>query len=104
MIFISCPYSHDDPKVVNDRYCKLLEFINVNVSNGVSVISPVVMGHSVVEHCGVPSNWEYWEDSVGVKGEMEYAKEINIPTVFFEDNQLNSIYIHEKIREMGNSN
>lgn len=97
MIYLCSPYSHSDPEVVKERYEKTVKYVNSLLIDGRSVISPVVYGHNIVEICGSPSDWGYWEefctdmiarcdevlilpldgwqDSVGIKGEMELAEQ-----------------------------
>jgi hypothetical protein len=100
MIYLCSPYSHSDVNVVNERVKQTTVFVNNHLLSGITVLSPVVYGHTIVTTCGTPSNWEFWEracrafmakcsdvwvlmldgwqDSTGIKGEIEFAKELGL--------------------------
>jgi hypothetical protein len=97
MIFISSPYSHPDKSVVENRFESTCELVAKLLNKGHYVMSPIVHGHNLLKY-DLPGDWEFWqgycidmikrceevwvyningwEDSSGVKGEIEVAKKI----------------------------
>jgi len=106
LIFISSPYTHEDKSVVEDRLIKVSNFAAKIVSEGKVVISPIVYGHTLLTFHKMPSDWEFWqnycetlitksdkmivlmldgwEESDGVKGEIEFATELGLPIEYIE--------------------
>jgi hypothetical protein len=106
MIYICSPYTHSDPNVVQERVDLVTVFVNQCLLKATTVISPVVYGHSIVMTCGMPSVWTFWEkvccdimdkctevwvlkidgwdQSTGIKGEIEYAHNLGLPVKYIE--------------------
>lgn len=100
MIYLASPYTHPDPSVVKYRYQAVRAQVGWMLDAGVYVYSPIVHFHHVAKHHELPTDsnfWsnhnrhmlnlanrldvlclEGWEDSVGVKQEIEWAKEWRI--------------------------
>lgn len=103
MIYISAPYNHKDPNVIEYRMLVVYSKFAELMMQGEVPISPL-MAHSVVKLHPVPSNAEFWEqysitllskcskmivlqldgwnESTGVAYEIKYAKENNIEIIF----------------------
>ena len=100
IIYFASPYSHNDPKVVQERVQKTSEMVAKLVSEGNVVISPIVYGHNLLQFQDMPSDWEFWKNfcqtflkksdemvvymldgwykSTGVMSEIELAKKLGI--------------------------
>lgn len=110
MIYLTQPYSHPNVEVRESRYQKAVEAVAQIHEIGLAVYSPIILGHSMVNNLCETSkdfkSWKEicfdalrscelvylltlsdWEKSVGVKEELEYAKdhvELNFVTLFPE--------------------
>ena len=104
LIFLSSPYSHPDKRVVELRCLETTKYVAEQVSIGNTMFSPIIYGHELLKHKDMPSDWEFWknfcvsfmsrcsevwvlqldgwEESNGVKSEIEIAKELNIPVKY----------------------
>jgi len=100
IIYFASPYSHKDPKVVQERVQKTSEMVAKLVSEGNVVISPIVYGHNLLQFHNMPSDWEFWKNfcqtflrksdemivymlpdwnqSTGVLAEIDLARELEI--------------------------
>jgi hypothetical protein len=105
MIYLAQPYSDRDPAVREHRFREACRVTAALVHAGHVVFSPVVHSHFLAEH-GLPSTWAFWrkqdevfleradslvvlmlpgwQESVGVRGEIEIARELAKPTVYLE--------------------
>jgi len=111
MIFLSCPYTHKDPAVVQERYETLCKVAAAILRKGNICISPNIYGHGIAQvDSNLPVDWEFWknfcygflskcslmyviqlegwEQSTGVKEEIEMAKELKIPITYFTVEEL----------------
>jgi hypothetical protein len=105
LIYLASPYSHDDPKVRKERFKKVVAANAHLIMQGFSVYSPIVHGHSLVEHWKEHgeqrAGWDFWEkfdtlmirksdsfwvltlegwkESVGVTSELELANRLFLP-------------------------
>lgn len=108
LVYLACPYTHDDPAVREDRYRKVSRVAGLlMLYNGVHVYSPISMGHQLwheIEALGGSFTWDFWEeldtvmvkkcdalwvyclpgwqDSVGVTAEIKIAKAAGIPVQY----------------------
>ncbi len=100
IIYLASPYSDKDKNVVQSRVDKTSGMVAKLVSDGNVVISPIVYGHTLLQHHEMPSDWEFWKNfcqtfllkseemfvfmidgwdkSTGVLAEIELAKEMGI--------------------------
>ena len=103
MIYLASPYSHSDRLVRLDRYQAVLQFTARQLAAGVMVYSPIVYGHEIGQMLGTSTEWDAWkafdldmlarcdglwvlqlagwENSVGVKAEMEEAERLGLSIV-----------------------
>jgi Domain of unknown function (DUF1937) len=109
MIYLASPYSHPDPKVREARYNAALLCAANCIKNGQPVFSPISYGHplnqiepdlgtsaaawrefntEMLRHASqvIVLALEGWDQSVGVKAEIELARTLNIPIFFIPVN------------------
>ena len=104
MIYLACPYSSKDPAIVAYRVKRASEYVASKLEEREVLISPVVYGHNIVQETSLRSDWDFWsvfcidilrrceklyvlmlegwEESEGVKGEIELARKLNIQIVY----------------------
>lgn len=100
MIYIAGPYWHQDPDIIDDRMRVVYGVMANLMRDGHHCISPMLM-HSVVVRHNLPNDFDYWGEysynllrrcdkmivltlqgwdiSRGVKAEIDFCKENNIP-------------------------
>ncbi len=62
LIFVSSPYNHSDPLIVEENYIKVSKFVAELTSQGHVVISPITYGHTILQFKELRSDWEYWRN------------------------------------------
>jgi|LakMenEpi03Aug12_release.lakeMendotaPanAssembly.Ray.scaffolds.fasta_scaffold1268224_2 hypothetical protein len=107
IIYLASPYSHPDDSVREENYNKIAKLAAKMVSEGHVVMSPIAYGHNLLPLCKMPSDWlfwknfcltfldkceeiivykmEGWENSTGVKEEIEFAKSKGIKITYKEE-------------------
>ena len=105
MIYLASPYSHTDPAVREARYHAACRATAALIRAGQVVFSPIVHGPPLVAF-GLPTGWDFWEQtdrafiercdevavlmldgwdqSVGVRAELEIARELGKPVRFLD--------------------
>lgn len=100
MFYIATPYSDPNPAVRELRYERVTRVTAKFVEVGFHVYSPITHNHQLLKHADLPPSWMFWEkfdrlhlknckglivlkldgweDSKGVNGEIEIAKELGI--------------------------
>ena len=100
MIYVCSPYTHPDPAVREQRFHAACAMTARLMLEGHVVYSPIVHSHPLVAH-GLPINWSFWqyfdlrhlefsdevvvlmldgwEQSAGVRAEIEKATELGKP-------------------------
>ena len=106
LIYIASPYNHEDDSVRIENYKKVSSLAAYLVSMGDVALSPITYGHTLLEFCEMPYDWQFWSNfcisflskcdellvykmdgwdkSRGVKEEIEYAIDNNIPVKYIE--------------------
>mgnify|MGYP000945932908 CR=1 FL=1 len=107
--YLACPYSHKDPRIQRKRLKQVNQTVHELLSQGIHVYSPLT--HNVpINDLGFNGDWlkwssfdhemlsrcdrlivlklPGWEDSKGVKAEIEKAKELNLCIEWMEPLQL----------------
>ena len=106
-IYLATPYSHEDPAVRALRF----EAINITAAKlmleGYAVFSPISQSHPIAEYLPTETgNWDFWQkedlpflevcdwlyvlpidgwqESVGVRGEIEFAEALGIPIKYLD--------------------
>jgi hypothetical protein len=104
VIFISSPYNHHTPEVVEDNFKKVSTFAAKLCSEGHVALSPITNGHTLLGFKEMPATWEFWQNfclsllskademyvyqmegwdkSGGVASEIQFAIEHNIPVKY----------------------
>jgi len=100
-IYLASPYSHPNPGVMMERYLRVRTATAFLLRNRVWTYSPIVHCHELALAHQLPTGAEYWEEynhamlgrarelfvlqlpgweeSKGIKGEMDFAKRKKIP-------------------------
>ena len=106
MIYLASPYSHVDENVRNERFHKVTKKCAQMARRGINVYSPIMHWHPAAYIHSLPTDAEFWrssnfehilhstalwvlrldgwEDSNGVREEMEFAHENRLPIVFVD--------------------
>jgi hypothetical protein len=120
IIYLATPYSHNDPKVMQDRFEKVTIVSGKLIKYGVLNFSPITQSHEQALRVDLPTDWDFWkivdteflhrcdklyvlalpgwQTSKGVTAEIEIMKELNKPISYLRLNRLNMIeYISEEV-------
>ena len=112
MIYIGSPYSHPDPEVRQQRYEQVAELTAWAIKNGYIVYSPINHCHPLAVKYELPKGFDFWkkfdlhilgrcdrmwvyqmegwDESIGLKEEIEFAKGVDIPIHYFSPEELNN--------------
>lgn len=107
MIYLATPYSHPYSDVREARFHAVNKVAAKLMEAGHLVYSPISHFHPIKEAGGLPGGWDYFERhdkymidccktvmvlvndgvrvSVGVKAEVQYARQIGLVVVFIND-------------------
>ena len=114
MIYLAVPYTHDDPQIRLDRFNAANAMAARLMCLGQNIFSPISHSHPIVESMICRNNmndklytWQYWKqydfemmrmcdgmyvlmldgwkESVGVKAEIEYAKELELRVEYLDE-------------------
>ncbi len=61
IIYLACPYSHDDPAVRENRFQAVSKLAAALCRAGILVFSPISHSHPLAQYGGLPGDWGYWE-------------------------------------------
>lgn len=103
-IYLASPYSHPSPCVRINRWNAVCRAAGELMNAGNIVFSPIAHSHPIAVQCDLPTGWDFWhafdrafiewadavvvlqlpgwENSVGIKAEIEIAAEIGKPVEF----------------------
>jgi len=106
MIYIACPYSHEESSVEEFRFDKVSEFAGLCIKQGEQVFSPITHGHPMHVRVELSNGWAFWQkydlwflcrcslvrvlclegwkESEGVTAEIEAAKSLEIPIEYYD--------------------
>jgi hypothetical protein len=106
LIYLASPYGNPDDKIREDNYIVVSNIAADMVFNGDVAFSPISYGHNLISFKDMPTDWEFWfnfcvtfllkcdkivvcqmpgwENSVGVKEEIEIAIKNGIPVEYIE--------------------
>lgn len=101
IVYLAVPYSHEDPKVMEDRVKKVNVMAAFLIQNEEIIFSPITHCHTLREYGKLPETWDFWKnydleflaqcrklyvltlpgwkESIGVQAEIAFAKEHHIP-------------------------
>ncbi len=104
LTYIACPYAHQDESTKLARFHLVSRAAAILLKAGHHVYSPITHCHPIAVAGGITEGWDFWrrhdraflehsglmvvlmldgwEQSVGVKGELEIAEELRIPVIY----------------------
>ena len=111
LIYLASPYSHDDPDVRQDRFNAVCLKAAELMLKGYFVFSPIAHTHPIALASDLPKGFDYWqeynekmiglcdkvfvyrldgwEESEGIAGEIEYAKELGKEVRYLDGKETN---------------
>ena len=123
MIFISSPYSSENPETVDLNY-RVAAIVAADFCyTGHAAISPIVYGPQLISFKKMPNSWEFWsnfclsilqmcdrmivlqmpgwKESSGVQSEIAFALKRNIPIIYFKiKNPAKYVEQHQNDRQL----
>ena len=60
LIYLASPYSHDNPRIREQRFNEVCKAAAVLMQQGLFVFSPIAHSHPIAQY-GLPTNFEYWQ-------------------------------------------
>jgi hypothetical protein len=119
MIYLACPYSHDDPAIREERFLAVTKAAASLTNAGLLVYSPITHGHPMVAF-GVQGDFEFWRQharamiercglvlvfcldghlsSVGVKEELLAAEELGKPQFYCTEENIQDQFWRTKLK------
>jgi hypothetical protein len=108
MIYVASPYSHPKAEIREENYRKVAYLSADLCSEGKLALSPIVYGHTLVGFKEMRTDWDFWmnfcisllercdemivykiegwENSRGVKEEIEFAQKKGMKITYLEYN------------------
>lgn len=129
LIFISTPYTHKNHQIEDIRYSQAIEYTAILMNQGKFAYSPIAGGVKIAKSHKLPTDWGYWgnfceammercdevhilmlkgwEDSTGVKSEIELATSLGKKIVYVDPNDvliktINLMTNDEKLKAVSN--
>jgi hypothetical protein len=106
LVYLAAPYTHENPKIVEDRVALINYAAGFLMQKDVIVFSPISHSHPIAMATKLPTSWEYWREfdwaylshchrvvvltlegwdtSVGVSAEIQYAKENGLDLFYLD--------------------
>lgn len=113
LIYLASPYSHPDADVRERRFQAVCKAAGELMQLGYVVFSPIAHSHSIAALCDMPKDWAFWErqdtailgrcsamivlkldgweQSIGIKAEVEFAQKRGIPVAWFDLDEVGGI-------------
>ncbi len=110
LVYLAVPYSHTNPFIREERFETVNKVAGILMSKGVVLFSPISHTHPISLAHSLPTDWTYWKrydqimlnncsclavlmldgwkESVGVAGEIEIAKDIGIPVIYLDEEDI----------------
>lgn len=107
MIYLASPYSSPDPKIRQARYELTCEAVVNFLHRDFHIYSPIVHCHEIAQLGNLPTDFAFWraynfnmiscsrklfvlclpgwKESIGVINEIEYAKQLGMHIVFWNE-------------------
>lgn len=60
IIYLASPYTHEDPAVMEERFCAVSRVAARLIRRGNVVFSPISHSHSIAQY-GLPKDWMFWK-------------------------------------------
>jgi len=106
IVYLATPYTHPDPEVRSERFRVVNRVAAEMMAQGDHVFSPISHTHEMSVQHGLPHDWSYWkqncsvmvaacsrmvvlmqdgwQESVGVRAEIELAESLGMPVEYVE--------------------
>jgi hypothetical protein len=106
LTYLASPYSHPDADIREENFVKISKVASKMIAEGLSVISPITYGHTLLKYHKLPEDWEFWQNfcfqilikcdklivckmegwdkSKGVAEEISIARDHGIPVEYIE--------------------
>ena len=106
LVYLATPYSHPDPAVREARFVTVNRVAARLMASGILIFSPISHTHPICLAGELPSGWQFWqaydraalaaserlivlrqqgwEDSIGVTGEVEIAREFGLHVAYID--------------------
>lgn len=108
MIYVASPYTHGNPDIVQQRFEQVESITAELLRQKLHVFSPIVHGHVIADKYDMPSDFAFWRDycigmlqsaaalhviklhgweqSTGVRAEIEEAERLGLPVTYIDPN------------------
>jgi len=112
--YLASPYSHADLAIMDERHDAAMCCVHWHLKNHIWVYSPIVHCHELARRYYLPRDYDFWEtynkvmlfnsnrliiltlpgwdDSKGVKGEVDFANKIGRPITFIHPEVMEDQY------------
>lgn len=122
VVYVSAPYTSDDPEVVEHRMSVVSQYCMYLIKNGHTPISPLNMGVSIAQYTGTDTTFETWsfyckklidtcdavhlltlegwEESAGVTQEYEWARGLIKPFIKVSPDVLKTFPMEEVLKNV----
>lgn len=120
-IYLGSPFTHEDPKVMEERYKEALQAAAWLMKKGKTVYAAIPFSYHLSIEGGIGLGWnewklqdktalicsyqlfvlqlDGWQESVGLNEEIEWAQSLGMPISFMSVNLLDSeSYVVEPVR------
>lgn len=106
LVYLAVPYTHPRKSVIEDRFIKVCKMAGKLMNDGYIVYSPITHCHPIAMVCKLPTDWKFWknidetflklshkmyilmldgwQDSTGIKNEVEIANDLGIEIEYIE--------------------
>ncbi len=106
LVYLAVPYTHKDPKIMEERFQIVNKIAGGLINKGEIVFSPISHCHPIALVCDLPKDWQYWntfcraymscccemyvvmldgwKESIGIQAEIKIAEEMGIEIKYLE--------------------
>lgn len=118
MVYVASPFSSNSKDVEEERYFAIVEICARLFEKGFNVVSPMVHCYPMFSHGNMPGDFGFWKrydyallsrcsglwvvtldgwrESVGVRGELEFATKRGIPVKYVDVDERGEIRFSER--------
>ena len=93
LVYLAAPYSHSDPKVIEERVSKINKKAAELMDEGYIVFSPISHSHPIADHVGNHQDHDFW-----LHQDLEFLNRVDHMMIFTLDGWDESFGIQEEIR------
>lgn len=106
LYYLASPYSHEDPKIIEQRYELANKVAYQLIIKGYTMIEPISMNHVKALKYDMPKDFKFWQtrdtllisrcdgvivamidgwaESKGVVAEIEFAESLELPVYYWD--------------------